>query len=377
MARFLEFLSEAGCDESVQAYLTARGFATLKLLAAAATTEDAFVDRIVAPFRNGYDGPCGSFKSDLDPDLLRAQMVVAWQDARRSCGFDAELAEQAPRPLLTSSLTAPLPRGLAPRRPLSRQGSAPALLSGSMGMGHFRDLQAPPARILRVVESFKAHASGGHNVKFTMGSKLTIDTMRPEGAEFGPDVSDKLDQILDRSPKWTMSPKGKGEQVRGAWVPAPGEYVNPATMGKTHPVLPMTGRGWHMGTEQRKSFINTSIAPAPNTYMYEIGKVKEEDPRWSMGGKLAYGSPLGAKKGMSRSLENTQDMLVKGGPAEAPKWSLTKRPESTLVPKKPRAPGPGHYTKADEQGREMFLRKTPSWSMGSSPRFPKEEIRAY
>mmetsp|Transcript_20893 Transcript_20893/g.62278 ORF Transcript_20893/g.62278 Transcript_20893/m.62278 type:complete len:452 (-) Transcript_20893:541-1896(-) len=365
-------LSEAGCAESVKDYLVARGFTTVRLLSASANSEEAFVERIVRPFIDGHAGPDGDIRFGGDPDLLRAQMVVAWLDARQVCSFDnSELNVTRPKPL---NRTAPLPEGLAPRN-LTRQGSAPAGLGVSerlmAGGGRNRHLPAP-ARILKSMEAHKYISAGGHQIQYSMAQKLPSAGPKPQGGEFGPDVNEMLDQVLDKRPTWSMPGKGEGEKVRGAWVPAPGEYDNPSTMMKSHPVIPLTGRGWRMGTEKRKGFTSTSVAPAPNAYMYDIDNVKEKDPTWVMGGKLEYGSPLSAKKGGSKSMEYVAGMLVRGGSEQVPKWSLTKRPASTLCPTKPRAPGPGNYP-----GAGAFLTKTPSWSMGTSSRFGKAEVRGY
>jgi hypothetical protein len=65
-------------------YLVARGFTTPKLIAMVATTEDLFVEKIVAPYVSGCKHAGAKHKHIGDADLICAQMVSVWSDAREA-----------------------------------------------------------------------------------------------------------------------------------------------------------------------------------------------------------------------------------------------------------------------------------------------------
>eukprot|EP00929_Paragymnodinium_shiwhaense_P032233 TRINITY_DN17904_c0_g2_i1.p1 TRINITY_DN17904_c0_g2~~TRINITY_DN17904_c0_g2_i1.p1 ORF type:complete len:348 (-),score=96.50 TRINITY_DN17904_c0_g2_i1:283-1326(-) len=100
----------------------------------------------------------------------------------------------------------------------------------------------------------------GIGAEWTMQSRDAIKEDKHKlVTEYGPDIASKqLDVVRKGLPTWTMKGRWAADKPQGAWVPAPGHYVNPTTMNRTHPTLKMSGRGFHVGSEERK---NLNAAP--------------------------------------------------------------------------------------------------------------------
>eukprot|EP00931_Biecheleriopsis_adriatica_P080552 TRINITY_DN53902_c0_g1_i1.p1 TRINITY_DN53902_c0_g1~~TRINITY_DN53902_c0_g1_i1.p1 ORF type:complete len:289 (+),score=23.85 TRINITY_DN53902_c0_g1_i1:33-899(+) len=212
-------------------------------------------------------------------------------------------------------------------------------------------------------------------------------TMRPRGkgsffpkpsvdTEFGPDISKQVDYVRASLIRpWTMQPRPKKSALDGSesiWVPAPGTYPQKTTVEKTHPTIPMGGRGWHWGSSVRSPALRQTCAPDPTRYQPKDEFAIPKDPKWSIGKKLDYDPDK-----MDRKLYDTRDSKRKGGKAGAPSWSFTGRGKSSLVPVgSGDEPGPGAHRPHKDIGGKM--KRQPSWGFGTSSRWGKEpEMRPY
>ena len=74
---------KAGVDSEARDYLLARGVKLVSTLGMIADKNDEFYSRMVDPFLQGHDVAGRTHKNSRDQDLVRAQMLVAWQMARK------------------------------------------------------------------------------------------------------------------------------------------------------------------------------------------------------------------------------------------------------------------------------------------------------
>lgn len=208
--------------------------------------------------------------------------------------------------------------------------------------------------------------------------------------EFGPDIdSSRMDWAKPSSPKYTVQGRPKAEQVKGADVPGPGHYTQMSTMHKSHPTLPVPGKGlsacW--GTEVRKSFdVGDPDAPCPLKYkpMWSQTTTRDSIPDITgrsqsqtipgRGGIWAT-SPITSEEDKSTIYDITGQGR-KGGVAVTPMWTMTNRPASCFIPKGDPTPAPGTNTPAvSSYGR---IKRSPCYGFGSSSRFGKDgEPRPY
>ncbi|CAE8591813.1 unnamed protein product [Polarella glacialis] len=192
--------------------------------------------------------------------------------------------------------------------------------------------------------------------------------------EYGPDItSAMMDKVRAGTPKWSMLPRPKKGAFDGGGddVPAPGTYKNPTTLNKSHPTLPISGRGWSWGGTTRPIPGRRSCAPDPTCYdpkdnVNYLGGIIDKPPNWTMAGRLEnYEDKAG------RKLYDARGTTRKGGMASSPSWKFAARPESTMVPHgSGDQPGPGaHKLPKDIGGR---MKRCPSWGFGRSARFGKD-----
>ena len=84
IADFVHRLRGGGLPEEALAYLRARGLLSERRLAAVAAAQAEFVEIIVTPFLNGFDVDGVLRKTQQDPALARALLVIAWQMAQEA-----------------------------------------------------------------------------------------------------------------------------------------------------------------------------------------------------------------------------------------------------------------------------------------------------
>jgi len=84
MADFVRRLQDEGLPAEALAYLRARGLLSERRLAAVAATQAEFVEIVVTPFLNGFDVAGVLHKTQQDPALARALLVIAWQMAHEA-----------------------------------------------------------------------------------------------------------------------------------------------------------------------------------------------------------------------------------------------------------------------------------------------------
>ena len=83
-ADFARRLQDEGLPPEALAYLRARGLLSERRLAAVAATQAELVEIIVTPFLDGFDVAGVSHKTQEDPALTRALLVIAWQMAQEA-----------------------------------------------------------------------------------------------------------------------------------------------------------------------------------------------------------------------------------------------------------------------------------------------------
>ena len=119
-ADFALRLQSEGLPEEALAYLRARGLLSERRLAAVAATQAEFVEIIVQPFFNGFEVAGVSHKSQQDPALARALLVIACQMAheatRAGAATPAPLVPAAPSGGATpqAAIPARAPSALSP-----------------------------------------------------------------------------------------------------------------------------------------------------------------------------------------------------------------------------------------------------------------------
>ena len=96
MAGFARELEGAGLAAEDIAYLSARGVSTKKLLARIAKTDEDFESKIVDPYLHGKDIGETTHKPSRSPTIVRAALMVAFDDAKKP--DDAAQASQASQP---------------------------------------------------------------------------------------------------------------------------------------------------------------------------------------------------------------------------------------------------------------------------------------
>lgn len=185
--------------------------------------------------------------------------------------------------------------------------------------------------------------------------------------EFGPDISKQVDRIRTAPPRWSLQPRPKTSLGGGtSWVPAPGHYPIKTTVEKTHPTIPLPGRGFHWGSANRSPPLQPSDTPDPTRYDVKDDFALAKDPTWTLAGRLHYDPDRGRKP-----VYNVVGFKRKGGLAHTPEWSFTKRPESAFVVRgSGDTPGPGEHRLPKNLGGK--LKRSPSWGFGTSSRWVKD-----
>lgn len=227
------------------------------------------------------------------------------------------------------------------------------------------------ARYLDVTSAFNHSVDLG--ASYSIRTKDCIKDSRARvQTELGPDVSTQrmADLIAKASPKWTMQARWKkGEHDE--CVPGPGAYpLNERSRQK---------RGWHMGTEERKTFADSNReSPAPDAYSVTGGRwgtwtvrtvtVKSRTgshpPERQASGLWSAGH-TSTEFVLPRKLGDTREM-DRRGPHFSPKFTFNPRPESTLIPRGEPTPGPG--ANKVKHGQNSKIRSSPSFGFGTSKR---------
>lgn len=244
-------------------------------------------------------------------------------------------------------------------------------------------------RILNVEDAFNATQPSSPKYTMTRRTEIVDTEKKKMQTELGPDTAKAVDMVKTDPPKWSMQARGKPEPIRGDWVPGPGEYVMEGTMKRRHPTLPVSGRGWHWGSEPRRSMSTGAIdTPGPDHYKSKEDVKMTKVPSWSLRRRSALTSPAPVKGELwgagvttasamePRQLYDVTEKVRRGGKAMSRSWTFTARPESTLTTGPVRAPGPGAHD--PKHGAAARIKREPSWGFGSAQRFGKElEPRPY
>lgn len=244
-------------------------------------------------------------------------------------------------------------------------------------------------RILQDTLAFNKTVQKSPEWSMTSRDSCVDETRARIKTEYGPDVTKQLDWSKARSPTWTLKSRWKDQPAKGSWVPGPGHYPGNSTLGKTHPTLPVSGRGWSWGSEERKTLgTGDQGVPPPGSYDPQLTQTKERVrhttvrgrnelhkevqpvPNTKPGGVWGQGAGL-AETQAPRTVRDVTGMTVKGGTTWSPSWTFNGRPQSMLVPGGMPVPGPGKVSpELSSYGR---IKRSPSYGFGSSSRWPKEQ----
>jgi hypothetical protein len=190
-----------------------------------------------------------------------------------------------------------------------------------------------------------------------------------EGDLTAHDIIKSLNSSKASLPSFTLAARLPGEEAKGAWVPGPGEYHCPDTLSKTHPTVPISGRGWHWGSTQRASSAPNIVSPGPSNYDVKFDQVRDRQPSWNLSFREAFVANNDQRVASTDALYNTFGMKSKGGPVHTPKWTFTARGKSALLVSGGEGPGVG--THSPENSNSARIKRTPSYSFGTSARWGK------
>lgn len=194
------------------------------------------------------------------------------------------------------------------------------------------------------------HASKGAP-KFTMRAKTSFGDpfcQQTKETEPGGDISDKLDNVLKKSPSWSMTTRGTGIP-KPPHQPGPGHYPVTSTLYGSHPALTCPGRVPKTtdtrpdpGSKARKDDV-----PAPNHYQtlcsvgsgHKFGRYDQTTaPKFSIRSKVSDPADKEVRPGCQKY---QLGRASRNGIMSMPSWSMASR--GSGIPKPQDFPGPGYY----------------------------------
>jgi hypothetical protein len=260
-----------------------------------------------------------------------------------------------------------------------RAATAPAL-SGSQSQTF-----SVEKRILKDGDAFKKTVK--MDPSFTMRAKLELvpgSTRARPVTEYGPDIDSKrMDVCRLSSPKYTVKSRWKDLPDLKANDPGPGYYPEKALLSRSHPTLSVPPK-WKLGTQERNTMCSDMPTDNPSPDKYDASFKQTRDRvlhpsvrgrinSFTVPGKKGIWATVGASEEEERKMYDVRHFVRKGGVAQTPKWTMTGRPESTLVPKGILDnPGPGHNS-IPGQCSGGKQKRPPSFSFSSAPRWGKEQ----
>lgn len=207
----------------------------------------------------------------------------------------------------------------------TRSRSSPAISSGLDSVKAYKaSIDMPPRYTIRAKTAFGDESKG------------RVHT------EPGPDVSGKLDVILNRPPTWTMAPRSSGIP-KPANTPGPGEYAQPSTLYGSHPQLSVPGRVPKTTSRRSSPSDALPITPSPQDYVVvqkKFGRIDQTTaPTYTMRAKTSFGDANHGRMEteLCGDLSDKYDAILK----RVPKWTMA--PRSSGIPKPTNTPGPGEY----------------------------------
>jgi len=198
------------------------------------------------------------------------------------------------------------------------------------------------------------------------------------GITAGP-LDKELEAVKNMPPKWSMRARDAGIPPPKQ-TPGPGDYAIPTTMAITHPLMSVTPRGWGMGIPRSASAgsVMRQQTPGPLNYNVRAGDrigniTHEQRPRYSMRERYSGTSDKETRPGCQKY---KIEKVTERGPVSSPQWSFLARGASSGNALE-LSPGPGQHKPMIEHASR--IKRPPSWSWGSQPRFPevKKDTRPY
>jgi len=193
------------------------------------------------------------------------------------------------------------------------------------------------------------------------------------GGEPSKDLRNEVEATKNSAPSWSMLSRSGGIP-KPLGYPGPGEYPIPSTVQQTHPVMGFwEGRGWNFGAgssaRTRSAGSVSHRTPGPHEYTVrtgdKIGTLTHKTlPHYSMGTKLNDPSNKEKRPGPPEYSIGKQSRF---GEMVAPNWSFLGRGSSSCS-KLEKSPGPGSHKPRNDVRADM--KRAPSYSWGSCPRFP-------